>query len=165
MTECVRNFILTELPGYVNSNPKVVGVFPPTSSFENQELLEKMLPFGSLPDQFFENRVGRERVLVYVFEIERVGDRNDLVSLGFVLDKNAVVDGLKSVIIGFFDCLRENGLLQLDVLVENLAQIFNGFQKESKIKIGKVIFDVQHHLKSNKVQLSKESLKKKGRML
>ena len=165
MTECVTVSIVSSLGGFKNSNPQIIQIHPNTALTNSNETLEKCLPNGSIPGQFYENELEKNKILVYVFEIERDDERNDLTSIGFSMDKNAVVDSLKEVIRELISRMKKHNILNLEILSTELPKILVGLQKESKIKIGSMIFDIKNFLKTNKIVLKNKERKVRGAIL
>ena len=58
--------------------------------------------------------------------------------------------------------MQENGLLTFTILQEYLPQIIEGLNKQSKIKFGKVKFDVASALKKQNIALQLDSRKVRG---
>ena len=129
---------------------------------QNDELLNKLLPFGTVPGDVHTFRYKDHTYLSCVFEINQQDERNDLVALSFALDRRAIIKNFEIVMQELITRLKESNLLSLDLLKSNLTAITEAINKESKIKIGNMIFDVAFFLKKKKMKLSENRLVKGG---
>lgn len=161
MSSTVLVSIICGLEGRVGSNPKIIKIYPDNLDATEEYILEKSLPHGALPDQFFEDKLDSRKILVYTFEIQKDG-RNDLASIGLVLDKDVIIANLQPIIKRLIKRLNEENLLTLEIFKESLPKIIDGLNKESKIKIGNMIFDVKSILNEEKIELKEKSRKARG---
>ena len=161
MSSTVLVSIICGLEGRVGSNPKIIKIYPDNLDATEEYILERSLPHGALPDQFFEDKLDSRKILVYTFEIQKDG-RNDLASIGLVLDKDVIIANLQPIIKRLVKRLNSENLLTLEIIQENLPKIIEGLNKESKIKIGNLIFDVKSILNEEKIELKEKSRKARG---
>ena len=161
MSSTVLVSIICGLEGRVGSNPKIIKIYPDNLDATEEYILERSLPHGALPDQFFEDKLDSRKILVYTFEIQKDG-RNDLASIGLVLDKDVIIANLQPIIKRLVKRLNSENLLTLEIIQENLPKIIEGLNKESKIKIGNIIFDVKSILNEEKIELKEKSRKARG---
>jgi len=163
MSNCVEISIISSLEGKRGSNPKVESIFPRNKTFKD-DLLKVSLPFGASPGEFFINEIEKSKIISYIFEIEREGDRNDLASISFSLISTTITKNLKQVIQELINHLKTHNLLNIETFNQNLSKIVEGLNKESKIKIEKMVFDVGYFIKDKKLKL-KLNRKKRGGLL
>jgi hypothetical protein len=83
------------------------------------------------------------------------------------LDKYALVDDIKTVIIEIIDVLKEKNILTFEVLKTNLPQIMESLNKMTKFEItvdGEVIetIDIQHLMKEKKLDLKSKERVRRG---
>ncbi len=161
MSSTVLVSIICGLEGRVGSNPKIIKIYPDNLDATEEYILEKSLPHGALPDQFFEDKLDSRKILVYTFEIQKDG-RNDLASIGLVLDKDVIIENLQPIIKRLVNRLNSENLLTLEIIQESLPKIIEGLNKESKIKICNMIFDVKSILNEEKLELKEKSRKARG---
>lgn len=161
MSSTVLVSIICGLEGRVGSNPKIIKIYPDNLDATEEYILERSLPHGALPDQFFEDKLDSRKILVYTFEIQKDG-RNDLASIGLVLDKDVIIANLQPIIKRLVKRLNSENLLTLEIIQESLPKIIEGLNKESKIKIGNMIFDVKSILNEEKIELKEKSRKARG---
>jgi len=161
MSSTVLVSIICGLEGRVGSNPKIIKIYPDNLDVTEEYILERSLPHGALPDQFFEDKLDSRKILVYTFEIQKDG-RNDLASIGLVLDKDVIIANLQPIIKRLVNRLNSENLLTLEIIQESLPKIIEGLNKESKIKIGNMIFDVKSILNEEKIELKEKSRKARG---
>lgn len=161
MSSTVLVSIISGLEGRVGSNPKIIKIYPDNLDVTEEFILEKSLPHGAMPDQFFEDKLDSRKILVYTFEIEKDG-RNDLASIGLVLDKDVIIENLQPIIKRLVNRLNSENLLTYEIFQESLPKIIDGLNKESKIKIGNMIFDVKSILNEEKLELKEKSRKARG---
>ena len=161
MSSTVLVSIICGLEGRVGSNPKIIKIYPDNLGVTEEFILERSLPHGALPDQFFEDKLDSRKILVYTFEIQKDG-RNDLASIGLVLDKDVIIANLQPIIKRLVKRLNSENLLTLEIIQESLPKIIEGLNKESKIKIGNMIFDVKSILSEEKIELKEKSRKTRG---
>ena len=161
MSSTVLVSIICGLEGRVGSNPKIITIYPDNLDATEEYILERSLPHGALPDQFFEDKLDSRKILVYTFEIQKDG-RNDLASIGLVLDKDVIIANLQPIIKRLVNRLNSENLLTLEIIQESLPKIIEGLNKESKIKIGNMIFDVKSILNEEKIELKEKSRKARG---
>ncbi|MHA1476272.1 MAG: hypothetical protein ACTSQ5_13935 [Promethearchaeota archaeon] len=161
MSSTVLVSIICGLEGRVGSNPKIIKIYPDNLDVTEEYILERSLPHGALPDQFFEDKLDSRKILVYTFEIQKDG-RNDLASIGLVLDKDVIIANLQPIIKRLVKRLNSENLLTLEIIQESLPKIIEGLNKESKIKIGNMIFDVKSILNEEKIELKEKSRKARG---
>ena len=154
MLSVIQRPLLSTLPGYSGSNPEIINEFEAKWNESLDELFAKILPFGAEPDQFFTNHFKKEKLLSYTFEITRKDSRNDLASITFVINKKANLTSIKLLIKEIIERLNSNKLLSIELLNSNLNNITEAINKESKLKIGSFIFDINYFLKSNKQKLT-----------
>jgi len=155
MSNCVINTIFSGLSGEINTNPKIYRVYPDKLKAGPEELLEKFMPLGCRPGEFFVSELNNKKILVYVFEIEHEDGRNSIASIGFTLDVRTIIPELKEIVVELIERMRESGILNFGVLELYLDKITEGLQKESKKKIGPMIFDVGFFILSKKMKLQK----------
>ncbi len=157
---------ISTLEGRVGSNPELIKVFPPSvldiqDQMEKEktynELLNKSLPNGANPYEFFEDKFLTNRILVYTFEIFQEDGRNDLASIGFSIDKDMVVDDLKIIITDIIQFMRDSKILSMELVKENLQNIMKSLNKRSKLKIKangkKFVLDIASILKEKNITL------------
>jgi len=161
MSSTVLVSIISGLEGRVGSNPKIIKIYPDNLDVTEEYILERSLPHGALPDQFFEDKLDSRKILVYTFEIEK-DSRNDLASIGLVLDKDVIIENLQPIIKRLVNRLNSENLLTYEIFQESLPKIIDGLNKESKIKIGNMIFDVKSILNEEKLELKEKSRKARG---
>ncbi|MHA1718982.1 MAG: hypothetical protein ACTSWX_06960 [Promethearchaeota archaeon] len=161
MSSTVLVSIISGLEGRVGSNPKIIKIYPDNLDATEEFILEKSLPHGALPDQFFQDKLDSRNILVYTFEIEKDG-RNDLASIGLVLDKDVIIENLQPIIKCLINRLNSENLLTYEIFQESLPKIIDGLNKKSKIKIGKMIFDVNSILNEEKLELKQKTRKARG---
>ena len=161
MSSTVLVSIISGLEGRIGSNPKIIIIYPDNLDATEEYILERSLPHGALPDQFFEDKLDSRKILVYTFEIQKDG-RNDLASIGLVLDKDVIIANLQPIIKRLVKRLNSENLLTLEIIQESLPKIIEGLNKESKIKIGNMIFDVKSILNEEKIELKEKSRKARG---
>jgi hypothetical protein len=161
MSSTVLVSIICGLEGRVGSNPKIIKIYPDNLDATEEYILERSLPHGALPDQFFEDKLDSRKILVYTFEIQKDG-RNDLASIGLVLDKDVIIANLQPIIKRLIKRLDSENLLTLEIIQDSLPKIIEGLNKESKIKIGNLIFDVKSILTEEKIELKEKSRKTRG---
>ena len=161
MSSTVLVSIISGLEGRVGSNPKIIKIYPDNLDVTEEFILEKSLPHGAMPDQFFEDKLDSRKILVYTFEIEKDG-RNDLASIGLVLDKDVIIENLQPIIKRLVNRLNSENLLTYEIFQESLPKIIDGLNKESKIKIGNMVFDVKSILNEEKLELKEKSRKARG---
>ena len=134
--------IVSGLQGQVGSNPKVLSVYPNTLNANDETIIQKSLPHGATPDKFYEDTLGSNKILVYTFEIPNVECRNDLASIGLVLDKDVIIENLKKVILQMIGWLKFNNLLTYEIIQDNLPKIIDGINNKSIIGINNKVFNV-----------------------
>ena len=142
MSSTILVSIISGLEGRVGSNPKVLSIFPNTLDAKEETIIQKSLPHGATPNEFYEDTLGYSKILVYTFEIHQEDGRNDLCSIGFVLDKNVIAKNLRPIIIKLIVWLKLNNLLTYEVIQENLPKIIDGINNKSIIVIGNDVFNV-----------------------
>ena len=156
--------ILSTLPGHVGSNPHIVNPEQTDIPTEDAALLKKIFPDGAQPGNFFDIQYQKLKILTYIFEFPQEDARNDLASLSFVTEKKTNVKNLKLVIHEIFQRLEKHNLLTLETIHQNLNNLTESLNKESKFKIGTFVFDIKYFLKSNKVKLD-ENRRVRGSMI
>ena len=134
--------IVSGLQGHVGSNPKVLSIYPNTLKSNEETIIQKSLPNGATPDKFYEDNLGSNKILVYTFEIPNAESRNDLASIGLVLDKDVIIENLKPVIKQMIGWLKFNNLLTYEIIQDNLPKIIDGINNKSIIVIGNKIFNI-----------------------
>jgi hypothetical protein len=103
---------------------------------DKAEVLKITLPMGAGIDDYFEDRLGGESILVYTFHIpNEPGVRADLASIGLVYQKPTNKYMLKDVVGALFKFLQENQLVAIDILKENLPKIVDAINREVKLTI------------------------------
>ena len=128
MSSTVLVSIISGLEGRVGSNPKIIKIYPDNLDVTEEYILERSLPHGALPDQFFEDKLDSRKILVYTFEIQKDG-RNDLASIGLVLDKDVIIANLQPIIKRLVNRLNSENLLTLEIIQESLPKIIEGLNK------------------------------------
>ena len=134
--------IVSGLEGRVGSNPKILSIFPNTLDASEETIIQKSLPQGANPDEFYEDTLGSNKILVYTFEIPNEEGRNDLASIGLVLDDNIIIKNLEPIIKNLIDWLKSNNLLTYEIIQENLPKIIDGINNKSIIVINNTVFNV-----------------------
>ena len=81
--------------------------------------------------------------MVYAFEIPNEDGRNDLVSLGLVLDKDVIIENLKPIIVQLIEWLKSENFLTYEIIQENLPKIIDGINNKSVIVIKNQVFNVR----------------------
>jgi len=134
--------IISGLEGRVGSNPKILSIFPNTLDVSEELIIQKLLPLGATPNEIYEDTLGSNKILVYTFEIPNNENRNDLASIGFVVEQNVIIKNLQSVIAKLIKWLESNDLLKIEIIQENLPNILDGINNKSKIIINDIVFDL-----------------------
>jgi len=161
MSSIVSISMVSGLEGCVGSNPMLLKIYPPTQDYTEEAIIAKALPHGAQPYQFYMDTMDSRKLLIYTFEIAQEG-RNDLGSIGFVVGKDTIIENLQTLIKDLVEDMQANGLLTFAILQEYLPQIIEGLNKQSKIKFGKVKFDVASALKKQNIALQLDSRKVRG---
>ena len=78
------------------------------------------------------------------------------------MDKDVIIANLQPIIKRLVKRLNSENLLTLEIIQESLPKIIDGLNKESKIKIGNMIFDVKSILNEEKLELKEKSRKTRG---
>ncbi|MEX2682107.1 MAG: hypothetical protein Q6373_010935 [Candidatus Sigynarchaeota archaeon] len=138
---------LSRLPGHPGSRLEVTLCYPENVPVDKDEVLKITLPMGAGIDDYFENRLGGENILVYTFHIpNELGTRPDLASIGLVHQKPTNKHVLKDVVGELFRFLHENQLVSVDMLKEHLPRIVDAINAEKKLTIhagkNKHVFDI-----------------------
>ena len=162
MSSTVLVSIISGLEGRVGSNPKIIKIYPDNLDATEEYILERSLPHGALPDQFFEDKLDSRNILMLLPPLKYEDGRNDLCSIGLVLDKDVIIANLQPIIKRLVKRLDEENLLTLEVFQESLPKIIDGLNKESKIKIGGMLFDVKSILTEEKIELKEKTRKARG---
>ncbi len=149
--------IMSGLEGRVGSNPKVLSIFPNTLDVSEETIIQKSLPNGATPDKFYEDTIGSNKILVYTFEIPNEETRNDLASIGLVLDKDVIIENLRPIIVQLIDWLRAENFLTYEIIQEHLPKIIDGINNKSIIVIKNQVFNVRCD-----AELEEKSRKVKG---
>ena len=149
--------IVSGLEGQVGSNPKVLSIYPNTLDVIEEKIIQKSLPQGATPDKFYEDNLVGYKILVYAFEIPNEDGRNDLVSLGLVLDKDVIIENLKPIIVQLIEWLKSENFLTYEIIQENLPKIIDGINNKSIIVIKNQVFNVRCD-----AELEEKSRKVKG---
>ncbi|MHA1718980.1 MAG: hypothetical protein ACTSWX_06970 [Promethearchaeota archaeon] len=142
MSSTVLASIISGLEGRVGSNPKILSIFPNTLDVSEELIIQKSLPLGATPNEIYEDTLGSNKILVYTFEIPNNENRNDLASIGFVVEQNVIIKNLQSVIAKLIKWLESNDLLNFEIIQENLPNILDGINNKSKIIINDIVFDL-----------------------
>ncbi|MHA1673146.1 MAG: hypothetical protein ACTSYI_05915 [Promethearchaeota archaeon] len=161
MSSVVSCSMVSGLEGHTGSNPMVLKVHPPVQDFTEETIISKVLPHGAKPYNFYTDTMDSRKILVYTFEIHQDG-RNDLGSIGFVVGKDTIIDNLKIIIQALVKDMEDNQLLNFTNLQAYLPKIIEGLNKQSKIKIEKMRFDVASVLRNYKIELRHSSRKARG---
>ena len=135
--------IMSGLEGRVGSNPKVLSIFPNTLNVSEETIIQKSLPNGAIPDNFYEDTIGSNQILVYTFEIPNEDSRNDLASIGLVLDKDVIIENLRPIIVQLIDWLKSENFLTYEIIQEHLPKIIEGINNKSIIVIKNQVFNVR----------------------
>ena len=162
----ISKSIISSLGGYGGSNPKILKVFPNSPELLNEDVLEICLPTGAQPNEFFIETYGKTKILIYTFEIEKDGVRNDLGSLSFGIGNEVEVKNLKSMILLIFDFLVKNKILSFLILENSMAEMIDALNNEGKINFtDSLCMDIKRELKDNNIKLEKLSRKRRGGMI
>jgi len=135
--------IMSGLEGRVGSNPKVLSIFPNTLNVSEETIIQKSLPNGAIPDNFYKDTIGSNQILVYTFEIPNEDSRNDLASIGLVLDKDVIIENLRPIIVQLIDWLKSENFLTYEIIQEHLPKIIEGINNKSIIVIKNQVFNVR----------------------
>ncbi len=167
-----KSSLFSALKGSVGSNPQIVRVFPqdPPPSIPKKKLIELSLPHGIEPGSFVVNKYKGKRVVAYAFELERKGERNDLVSLGFLIDDDVILDELKVLVEELVNFLKKNDLLNYEILQTQLPTISEGLNSREPMVFktsegSKRVFETPEIIKNRKLKLKRVSRKSRGGFL
>jgi hypothetical protein len=143
----IKTAYISRLPGHAGSRLEISLSYPENAVMSKDEVLKITLPMGAGIDDYFEETLGGESVLVYTFHIpNEPGVRSDLASIGLVYQKPTNKYMLKDVVGELFRFLHENKLVTVDILKENLPKIVDAINKEMKLTIQagkkKQVFDI-----------------------
>lgn len=157
---------ICKLAGYEGSNPELVCWFPEDMvKFDEPELISKSMPNGVAPGTFRSNRIENMIILSYSFALksEQEGVRDDLASISvFVSDKKVNVDQLEILFKEIMTVLDNSGelhKLHTATLIQMIERIYNGVNKNEKIKIATITVDVPWIIDQKKLNISKRDLK------
>ncbi|NMC05532.1 MAG: hypothetical protein GYA24_09980 [Candidatus Lokiarchaeota archaeon] len=151
---------ISRLPGHPGSHLEVTLGYPENVSMDKGEVLKITLPMGAGIDDYFEETLGGESVLVYTFHIpNEPGVRADLASIGLVYQKPTNKYMLKDVVGALFKFLHENDLVSVDILKENLPKIVDAINSEVKLTIQagkkKTTFDIPQFIAKRNEEIVK----------
>jgi len=135
--------IVSGLEGRVGSNPKVLSIFPNTLDASEETIIQKSLPHGATPDKFYEDTIGSNKILVYTFEIPNEESRNDLASIGLILDKDVIIENLRPIIVQLIEWLKSENFLTYKIIQEHLPKIIDGINNKGIIVIKNQVFNVR----------------------
>ncbi|HME55691.1 MAG TPA: hypothetical protein VKM55_26020 [Candidatus Lokiarchaeia archaeon] len=157
---------ICKLPGHEGSNPEFVGSYPEDSTIiDEPELISKSMPDGVAPGTFRSNRIDNMIILAYTFAMksEQEGVRDDLASISVVVsDKKVNVDQIEILFKEIMTTLDTSGelyKLRSATLVQMMERIYNGVNKNEKIKISTITVDVPRIIKQKKLNILKRDLK------
>jgi hypothetical protein len=132
----VKAAYISRLPEYPGSHLEVTLGYPENVPIDKGEVLKITLPMGAEIDDYFEEQISGESVLVYTFQIpNEQGVRADLASIGLVYLKPTNKHVLKDVVGELFKFLHENKLVTVDILKENLPKIVDAINNDVKLII------------------------------
>jgi hypothetical protein len=132
----VKAAYISRLPGHAGSHLEVTLGYPEDVPIDKGEVLKITLPMGAGIDDYFEEALGGESVLVYTFQIpNEPGVRADLASIGLVYQKPTNKYMLKDVVGALFKFLQENKLVTINILKENMPKIVDAINSEVKLTI------------------------------
>ncbi|MBN2154397.1 MAG: hypothetical protein JW839_23275 [Candidatus Lokiarchaeota archaeon] len=132
----VKAAYIARLPGHPGSHPEVTLAYPEGLPAGNADVLKVMLPMGAEIDDYFEEQLAGESVLVYTFQIpNEPGVRADLASIGLVHSRPTNKYVLKDVVGELFKFLHEHALVTVGILKENLPKIVDAINSEVKLTI------------------------------
>lgn len=159
---------ICRLGGFVGSNPEIIGSVPSLETYyntsEQQEFLKKSLPDGVEPGSFMLDKLKDNLILSHVFSIKsgKEGVRDDLASITVVISEKKVnVDHFQELFKVIMRSFKEEiEKLTPDLLVQTIERIYNGVNKNKKIKLDKVVVDVPKIVKEKKLTLVKGDISK-----
>jgi hypothetical protein len=157
---------ICRLGGFVGSNPEILGTFPvnekPQSDVDIKDYLNKSIPFGVAPGSFTIEKFKDKLAVSYLFTLKSqdAGVRDDLTSITVVIsDKKVNVDDFKKLFVQIIESFKdEMEKLTPTLLVNTIERIYNGMNKNEKIKLDKAIIDVPQIIKKAKLTLMKVDL-------
>ncbi|MFX0101277.1 MAG: hypothetical protein ACFFCS_17015 [Candidatus Hodarchaeota archaeon] len=159
---------ICRLGGFVGSNPEIIGSVPSLGQYynesEQQEFLRKSLPNGVQPGSFTLDRLKDSLILSHVFKIKssKEGVRDDLASITVVISEKKVNVGhfqeLFKAIMNSFK--GEIETLTPTLLMQTIERIYNGVNKNKKIKLDKVVIDIPKIVQEKKLTLVKGDITK-----
>jgi hypothetical protein len=150
----IKTCMLSGLRGHIGSHPELLGIYP-QSAVQQEDLINKSLPFGAKPNEFYVDTYQKDTILVYSFRILQA-ERDDLASIGFLLEKGANIDHLKIVIQIIIQTLEKANLLTFNILQKNLNTIQIGLNTQKAIVIENKAIDIAEIVRSGKLILMKK---------
>ncbi|HME53677.1 MAG TPA: hypothetical protein VKM55_15730 [Candidatus Lokiarchaeia archaeon] len=159
----IDNISICKLGGHEGSHPEFVGSFPGIIGQED-ELIDKSMPFGTLPGTFRSNKIEGMNIFSYTFKIknENEGVRDDLASISVIVsDKKVNVDQMEILFKEIMKVLEASGqlhVLRSSTLIQMMERIYNGVNKSEKIKIDTLTVDVPQIIKKQKLIIMKKEL-------
>jgi hypothetical protein len=157
----VDTISISRLGGFIGSNPEILSTFPldqkPTSDSDVKAFLNKSLPFGIQPGSFTVEKFKDKLAISYLFSVKNqdAAIRDDLTSITvLVSEKKVNIDDFKKLFIQIIDVFKnEMDTLTPTLLVNTIERIYNGVNKNEKIKLEKAIIDVPQIIKKQKLTL------------
>jgi len=164
MTITFQQSIICKLGGYVDSNPELVISYPPIKeSIENpKETIKECMPFGCKAGDIIEKKYFKNTLLSYIFNVDKIEERDDLFSFSILLNKKENTELYKAVIQEFIEILRQNGLLEEDTFVKYQESIYESFNQEKDITIEDVSISLSELFEEKREDLNLSEFDPKG---
>ncbi|TFF89243.1 MAG: hypothetical protein EU549_01290 [Promethearchaeota archaeon] len=159
-----KNIVICELKGIENSNPEMISCFPrfDLKEFDKKDLIPKFLPYGSEIGDFQVSYLSKHIVLSYIFKIDNLINRDNLLSISMMIKKKKYMEIFKPILKKIIDELDKYDLLTEEILKKNLENIFKAINKEKNIIIEGNTIEISKLYKELKNKYVKNKPKMEG---
>ncbi|MBD3256047.1 MAG: hypothetical protein GF383_13205 [Candidatus Lokiarchaeota archaeon] len=156
--------IVCKLGGHINSELELVISHPPIKEGETnlKKIINQCLPIGCKAGEVIEKKYNKNRLISYIFSIEKNDERDDLFSFSILLKKKQEAGLYKSILKKFIRLLDQHGLLSEAIFKKYQKSIYNSFNQEVDLEIENIVFHISEIFKEKRKEFGKSELDVRG---
>lgn len=163
--EC-KSILISELKGSINSRPEIIVYYPELHNYHEKydNLIYKLLPFGSNVGDIIETKLENYVILSYIFKINNTDRRDDLLSISIMLKKKLNSEIYKHILKEIIGQMETHGILSEDFLINNLESIYNSILLEKDLIYENLCINLSNFIIQMKSKYLKPKPEMKGRL-
>ena len=161
MKPFVTNIIISALKGETGSNPEIHTCFPNDAGIRKEKIISQTLPTGARSGDVYEYTYRGQELVVFVSELEQDKTRNDVVTIGLLLNEHAEKNTIISILKTIFEEFQVEKIKEIDEFTNLSKKLHQGINR-GNFNYDSYSFDINGYLSNTGMSLERDSRKVRG---